>query len=79
MKDGCIMANSGHFNVEINKQDMEQMAVSTKMLKPDIEEFVMMKSLECFYHISISIWPQQPMKKQQYNKIHIFLNLLRDL
>ncbi len=39
MKDGCIMANSGHFNVEINKQDLEKMSTSTKMLKPDIEEF----------------------------------------
>ncbi|MFY9639218.1 MAG: adenosylhomocysteinase [Methanobacterium sp.] len=41
MKDGCILANSGHFNVEINKQDLENMSASTKMLKPDIEEFVM--------------------------------------
>jgi adenosylhomocysteinase len=41
MKDGCILANSGHFNVEINKQDLESMSASTKMLKPDIEEFVM--------------------------------------
>jgi len=41
MKDGCILANSGHFNVEINKQDLESMSKATKMLKPDIEEFVM--------------------------------------
>jgi len=41
MKDGCILANSGHFNVEINKQDLESMSITTKMLKPDIEEFVM--------------------------------------
>jgi adenosylhomocysteinase len=41
MKDGCILANSGHFNVEINKQDLERMSTSTKMLKPDIEEFLM--------------------------------------
>ena len=41
MKDGCILANSGHFNVEINKQDLERMSTSTKMLKPDIEEFIM--------------------------------------
>lgn len=41
MKDGCILANSGHFNVEINKQDLERMSKTTKMLKPDIEEFVM--------------------------------------
>ena len=39
MKDGCIMANSGHFNVEINKQDLQKISKSTKMLKPDIEEF----------------------------------------
>ena len=41
MKNGCILANSGHFNVEINKQDLESMSKTTKMLKPDIEEFVM--------------------------------------
>ncbi len=41
MKDGCILANSGHFNVEINKQDLEKMSTATKMLKPDIEEFSM--------------------------------------
>ena len=41
MKDGCILANSGHFNVEINKQDLESMSKATKILKPDIEEFVM--------------------------------------
>jgi adenosylhomocysteinase len=41
MKDGCILANSGHFNVEINKQDLEKMSKATKMLKPDIEEFIM--------------------------------------
>ena len=41
MKDGCILANSGHFNVEINKEDLEKMSKSTKMLKPDIKEFVM--------------------------------------
>lgn len=41
MKDGCILANSGHFNVEINKQDLEKMSTSTKSIKPDIEEYVM--------------------------------------
>ena len=39
MKNGCIMANSGHFNVEINKQDLIKLSTSTKMLKLDIEEF----------------------------------------
>lgn len=41
MKDGCILANSGHFNVEINKGDLEKMSVEHKLMKPDIESFTM--------------------------------------
>ncbi|AXV37938.1 MAG: adenosylhomocysteinase [Methanobacterium sp. BRmetb2] len=41
MKDGCIMANSGHFNVEINRNDLEKMSVKNSKIKADIEEFVM--------------------------------------
>ncbi len=41
MKDGCIMANSGHFNVEINRDDLDNIAVEQKKIKADIEEFVM--------------------------------------
>ncbi|MEN6328716.1 MAG: adenosylhomocysteinase [Methanobacteriaceae archaeon] len=41
MKDGCILANSGHFNVEINSDDLKEMSVSRELLKPDIEEFKM--------------------------------------
>ncbi|MDY9923591.1 adenosylhomocysteinase [Methanobacterium sp.] len=41
MKDGCIMANSGHFNVEINREDLDQMAVQQGKMKVDIDEFVM--------------------------------------
>jgi adenosylhomocysteinase len=41
MKDGCILANSGHFNVEINSDDLKKMAISSELLKPDIEEFQM--------------------------------------
>jgi len=41
MKDGCVMANSGHFNVEINQEDMEGMSTSINNLKPDIDEYVM--------------------------------------
>lgn len=41
MKDGCILANSGHFNVEINKPDLERMAVEHKYMKADIESFTM--------------------------------------
>ncbi len=30
MKDGAILANTGHFNVEINTNDLEEMAVAKK-------------------------------------------------
>lgn len=41
MKDGCIMANSGHFNVEINQNDLEELSTHVNNLKPDIDEYVM--------------------------------------
>ncbi len=41
MKDGCILANSGHFNVEINRGDLEKLSVKHEQLKADIEGFVM--------------------------------------
>ena len=41
MKDGCILANAGHFNVEINKRDLEKMSVKHEQIKSDIEGFVM--------------------------------------
>ena len=41
VKDGCLMANSGHFNVEINQEDLNEQAESVKKVKPDIDEFTM--------------------------------------
>jgi len=41
MPDGAIMANAGHFDVEISKPDLNGLAVSTRLLKPNIEEFVL--------------------------------------
>ena len=41
MKDNAIMANAGHFDVEISKDDLRALAVSTRVLKNTIEEFVM--------------------------------------
>lgn len=41
MKDGCIMANSGHFNVEISREDLKKMAMKYIKIKEDIEEFIM--------------------------------------
>ncbi|MBI2872504.1 MAG: adenosylhomocysteinase [Chloroflexi bacterium] len=39
MRDGAILANSGHFNVEINIPALEKMAVSRRTIRPFVEEF----------------------------------------
>src|SRR3990170_4969750 len=39
MKDGAVLANSGHFNVEINIPDLESLAVSKRTLRPNLEEY----------------------------------------
>ena len=41
MKDGCMLANSGHFNVEINRQDLESQSNSVEEVKESIEMFNM--------------------------------------
>lgn len=41
MKDGCIMANSGHFNVEINQNDLEKLSKCHEKIKEDIDEYLM--------------------------------------
>lgn len=39
MKDGAVMANSGHFDLEINIPELEEVSISRKQVKPGIEEF----------------------------------------
>ena len=38
MKDGAIVANSGHFNVEINIPALAEMSVGKKLVRPFVEE-----------------------------------------
>ncbi len=40
MKPGAIMANAGHFDVEINKEHLAELAVSRRPVRKNIEEFV---------------------------------------
>jgi len=40
MKDGAIVANSGHFNVEINIPALEKLAVSKRLVRPFVDEYV---------------------------------------
>jgi adenosylhomocysteinase len=39
MKDGAIVANSGHFNVEINIPSLAEMAVEKRLVRPFVEAF----------------------------------------
>ena len=39
MKDGAILANSGHFNVEVSVKDLEEMAVEKRRIRPYLDEY----------------------------------------
>ena len=41
MKDGCMLYNSGHFNVEINRRDLEAQSTSVREVRESIEMFTM--------------------------------------
>jgi len=41
MKDGAILANSGHFNVEINIPALESMAKSKRRVRPFVDEYTL--------------------------------------
>lgn len=41
MKDGAIVANSGHFNVELNIPALEEMAQEKKLVRPFVEQYVL--------------------------------------
>jgi adenosylhomocysteinase len=41
MKDGAIIANSGHFNVEINISALESMAKGRRQIRPLVDEYTM--------------------------------------
>lgn len=39
MKSGAILANSGHFNVEINIKDLESLSSGKRTVRPNVEEY----------------------------------------
>jgi len=39
MKDGAILANAGHFDVEISKPDLAALAESRRVVRPGVEEY----------------------------------------
>lgn len=41
MKDGCVLANAGHFNVEINIPALESLSVSKARPRPSVDEYTL--------------------------------------
>jgi len=41
MKDGAILANAGHFNVEIQLDQLAAMATGTRTVRPFVDEFTL--------------------------------------
>ncbi len=39
LKDGCVLANAGHFDVEISKGDLEKLADSRRRVREHVEEY----------------------------------------
>jgi adenosylhomocysteinase len=39
MRDGALLANAGHFDVEISKPDLYELASSHEEIRPNVEEF----------------------------------------
>jgi adenosylhomocysteinase len=41
MKDGAIIANSGHFNVEISIKDLKSLSKAKRTIRPNLEEYTL--------------------------------------
>ena len=41
MKDGAILANAGHFNVEVSVKDLEEIAIRKREVRPNVTEYVL--------------------------------------
>jgi adenosylhomocysteinase len=48
MKDAAIVANSGHFNVEINIPALEKMAKSKRLVRPYVDEYLLKDNRRIF-------------------------------
>jgi adenosylhomocysteinase len=39
LKDGCLLANSGHFDVEVSVRELQQFSVEHRPVRPQVEEY----------------------------------------
>jgi adenosylhomocysteinase len=49
MKDGAIIANSGHFNVEISIPDLEALSKSKRTIRPNMEEYTLQDGRRIYF------------------------------
>jgi adenosylhomocysteinase len=65
MKDGAIVCNSGHFNVELDIPSLEKQAKKRRVIRPGVEEFTLRKnghrvSLKNYKHLEKKVYPVPP-------------------
>ncbi len=48
MKDGVILANSGHFNVEINIEGLKEISEKIEKVRPNVERYTLKNKKEVF-------------------------------
>jgi len=48
MKNGAVLANAGHFDVEISKPDLNEIAISKRIVRKNIEEFTIDKNKKIY-------------------------------
>ncbi len=52
MKDGAILCNVGHFNVEVNVAELEHIAARKRQVKPEITEYMIRNQSKRLYLLS---------------------------
>lgn len=48
LKDGCLLANSGHFDVEVSRTDLEGLALAHRPVRPHVEEYRFADGRRCY-------------------------------
>ncbi|MHB1931804.1 MAG: adenosylhomocysteinase, partial [Thermoplasmata archaeon] len=48
LKDGCLLANSGHFDVEVSRADLEGLALAHRPVRPHVEEYRFADGRRCY-------------------------------
>ncbi len=49
MKNGAILANSGHFDAEINKKDLQALTKSKQVIRPNVEEITLKNGKKVYF------------------------------